>query len=182
MPGTHHKRSRQTGKPGIGFQMELGDTVPVTNAGMNVDTNGQPFILNKDGDTVMSWPSDNVVAPVWLKIALTAGDGSGVISSTANPFGFDVIIVRAVLNITTQSTAAATADIGVDADSDTADDRLIDGLSLATAGLYNNVEDPGTNGEMSLVWDSAEFLTVAEASGDVTGFVGSLYLECIRAI
>jgi hypothetical protein len=35
---------------------------------------------------------------------------------------------------------------------------------------------------MSLVWDSAEFLTVAEASGDVTGFVGSLYLECIRAI
>lgn len=111
-------------------------------------------------------------SPVYTKtinISQVAAVATGVFNSTANPFGRDVLITKAMVRVVTPSDGASTVDIGVAADATTANDGLIDGLSLAAAGLFNNVEDPGTNGELTMVWGSTQYLNVAEASGDVAG-------------
>lgn len=108
-----------------------------------------------------------------------SSSSSNVFANTANPFGVDVIIIRAVLRVATQSTGAATVDIGVGATSSTADDTLIDGLSVAAAGSFDNITDKGTNGKASKLWTSTQYVTVKEASGDVDGLVAKLYLEVI---
>lgn len=108
-----------------------------------------------------------------------SSSSSNVFANTANPFGVDVIIIRAVLRVATQSTGAATVDIGVGATSSTADDTLIDGLSVAAAGSFDNITDKGTNGKASKLWASSQYVTVKEASGDVDGLVAKLYLEVI---
>lgn len=172
-----------------GVNMRLQDTVKSSKAGLGFDTNGMPFIVGPDGSTkLLDLPSltalvSGAVAmtPVVIKIPFTAGDGAGVIQSMANPFGYDVIIDQAVLRITTQSTGASTLDIGIGADATTSNDGLFDGMSGAAAGMFTNTEDPGTNGEQSIVWGSTQFLNIAEASGDVTAIVGALYLTCYRA-
>lgn len=102
---------------------------------------------------------------------------TGVYKSTANPFGSDVLILAATVRVTTASTGASTVDIGVAADATTVNDGLIDGLSLAATGLFTNAEDAGTNGEQTMVWGAAQFLNVAEASGDVAGVVGKLFVQ-----
>jgi len=71
--------------------------------------------------------------------------------------------------IVNASDGASTVDIGIAADAATVNDGLIDGLSMATAGLFNNIEDPGTNGELTMVWGATQYLNIAEASGDVAG-------------
>jgi hypothetical protein len=116
------------------------------------------------------------------KIPLTAGDGSGVIVSTANPEGVDVYITRAILEIETPSTGASTLDIGVDASASVSDDLLFDGYSGATAVITDNIKAKTGNAVEGLKWGSDEFLNVAEASGDVTGLVGNLYVEYIRML
>lgn len=114
-------------------------------------------------------------------IPFTAGDGAGVLQpGTPNPEGVDVYITRALLQITTPSGAASTLDIGVDADANTLDDRLFDGQSGASATVLDNLINGGSNGLQGLLWGKDEFVTIAEASGDVTGIVGTLYLQYVR--
>jgi hypothetical protein len=151
-------------------------------AGLDFDSSGNPQIINTAGVVVAQW--DGVRnAPETYELAVTGGaSSSGVFASTANPFGVSVIITRAILRITTQSTGASTLDIGVGANATTSNDGLIDGLSGATAGLYDNTlaANAGTNGRPSQLWTSTTFLNVAEASGNVDALVGTLYLTIIR--
>lgn len=133
------------------------------------------------GTEVMEYNSA-VLPGGYVSLAVAGASGSsGVFASAANPFGYDVIITGAYLRITTQSTGASTLDIGIGADATTSDDGLIDGLSAATAGLFTNFEDAGTNGEVSIVWGSSQFLNVAEASGDVDGLVATLRVNVVKA-
>jgi hypothetical protein len=111
-----------------------------------------------------------------IAIAGAAGS-SGVFVSTLNPFGVDILIHSAILRITTQSTGAATVDIGVAADATTSNDGLIDGLSVAAAGVFNTAQNGGTNGKNGAVWGAAQYLNVAEASGNVADLVAALHLE-----
>lgn len=101
-------------------------------------------------------------------------------NSTANPFGYSVMILGAYLQVTTQSTIAATFDIGVAADADTSSDLLFDGVAGTAAGLFTNFEDAGTNGEVSQLWTSSTFLNVTEASGAAEGMVATLKVICVR--
>jgi hypothetical protein len=117
-----------------------------------------------------------------FKIELTAGDGAGVTQSQANPEGADLYITRVVVEIETPSTGACTLDIGVAADATTSNDTLIDGLSAATAGIFCNGKDPGSNGKLGKKWGASEFFNVAEASGDITGLVGNIYVDYIRML
>jgi len=119
-------------------------------------------------------------SPWVLAVAVTAGDGAGVTQSTANPYGVSVMITNVVLDITTQSTGACTLDIGVAADATTSSDLLIDGLSAATAGVFSGAVNGGTNGRNAQKWTSSTFLNVAEATGDITGLVGVLYLTLVN--
>lgn len=118
--------------------------------------------------------------PLITVLAITgSSSSSNVFAYTGNPWGVSVIIKKAILYITTNSTGASTVDIGVGASASTADDTLMDGLSAATAGLFDNVTNKGTNGLPQKLWTSSQFVTVKEASGDVDGLVASLYLEVI---
>lgn len=117
-------------------------------------------------------------SPVYTKkidISQVAAVATGVYNSTLNPFGAAVLITKAIVYVVDESTGASTVDIGVAADATTVNDGLFDGLSLAAAGLFTNIEDAGTNGEVSQVWGATQYLNVAEASGDVAG-LGEAYL------
>ena len=112
------------------------------------------------------------------KVALTAATTTAVggVLSVVNPTGVDVMITRLLLNVTTQSTGAASVDIGVDDDGATNSDTLIDGLSVATAGLYDNIENQGTNGKSAVRWPAGYYL-VGTASATTAGMVGYAYIE-----
>jgi len=115
-----------------------------------------------------------------LKIPLVAATGAGGMLSEANPFGVDVLVKRLIVNVTTEATGVATADIGVDADGATGDDTLLDAVDIGTAAiLTDNIETPGTNGQSCVVWGSTQYL-VATASADPAGLVGSVYVEVQR--
>lgn len=106
-----------------------------------------------------------------------AAGSSGVFASFPNPFGQSVLVLSTVLEITTQSTGASTLDIGVAADGTTSNDTQIDGLSGAAAGVFNSNKNKGTNGGAAQRWGAAQFLNVAEASGNVDALVATLYAE-----
>lgn len=120
----------------------------------------------------MSKNAGNNESPVYVRkfdISQVAAVATGVFKSFANPAGRSILITKAMVEIVNAADAAATVDIGVAADETTVNDGLIDGLSVAATGLFNNVEDPGTNGELTQRWGASQFLNVAEATGDVAG-------------
>jgi hypothetical protein len=109
---------------------------------------------------------------------------ANVFASLPNPWGIDVIVTRAVLRVTTKSTAASTLDIGPAADATTSNDTLMDGLDVGTAtGLFTNSNDTdnGTNGLLQAVWAKDGFITIKEASGNVDGLVARLVVHCAPA-
>jgi hypothetical protein len=153
-----------------------------SKAGLHFTTGLEPQVLNAAGTAVAQWDATRSVAETF-ELAITGASGSsGVFASTANPFGYDVIITNAVLRITTQSGAASTLDIGVGANATTSNDGLFDGLSGAAAGLFSNAlaANLGTNGRPAQLWTSSTFLNVAEASGNVDALVGLLQVTVTR--
>lgn len=116
------------------------------------------------------------------KAALSATTGGGGALSLANPEGVDLIVTRLVLDITTKATAACTLDAGVGSSATTSYDNLIDGLDVnAAAGVFDNVEDQGTNGKSAVRWESDGYLTISEKTGAIAGLVGNAYIEYVRA-
>ena len=117
-----------------------------------------------------------------LKVALTAATTTAVggVLKLVNPEGADVIVKRVVLDIITASTGAATVDAGIDTDGTTSSDTLLDGLDVnAAAGVFDNVDDQGTNGQSCVKWASGEYLVIT-ASATVAGLVGNAYVEYDR--
>lgn len=117
-----------------------------------------------------------------LKVPLTAATGTtvGGVLKLVNPEGADLLITRVLFDITTKSTGAATLDVGVDDDGATSNDTIMDGLDVGTAaGLFDNIENQGTNGKSAVRWPSGYYL-VATASASVAGLVGNAYIEYIR--
>lgn len=89
------------------------------------------------------------------------------------------IVDRLEMNITTASTGASTLDCGYTAVSaTTSSDTMLDGVSGTPAALFDSMNaalDSGANAKAQLA-ASAKWITCAEASGDVTGLVGKLYV------
>jgi hypothetical protein len=117
-----------------------------------------------------------------FKRALTAvtTNAPGGALSLPNPEAADLIITRLVVDVVTPSGGAATIDAGVAANGSTSADNLIDGLSVAAAGTFDNIEDGGTNGKASRRWNAAQHLTVT-ASATLAALVANVYIEYIRA-
>lgn len=116
------------------------------------------------------------------KVALTAATTTAVggVLKLLNPESVDLIITKLILDIITPSTGAATVDAGVDDDGATNSDTLIDGKSVATAGVFDNIEDQGTNGRSSVKWPAGYYLVIT-ASATTAGMVGNAYINYIRA-
>ena len=110
---------------------------------------------------------------------ITGGAGStGVFASFASPFPDNsVLIHQVILRVQTQSTGAATLDIGIAADATTASDTMFDAISVAVAGVYNPAEHGGTNGVMTHVLGPTQFINVKEDSGDVNALVADLWID-----
>lgn len=106
------------------------------------------------------------------------------VQSWANPEGAAIIVLRALLNITTQSSGASTIDVGVTTVSaTTTSDTLLDGVSGASAALFDSMNallDSGANAKAQGL-ASGKWVTVTSASGDTTGLVGTLLIEYVLA-
>lgn len=134
------------------------------------------------GEIVYTFNSTTLSPKLVSATAVTGGAGSaGVFASWVNPEAGTILITRAIFNVTTVATAAATINIGTTATSaTTASDTLIDGLDVnAATGIFDNSVNGGTNGKGSQTLASGKWVTVAEATGDVNGLVGNLYLEYV---
>ena len=134
------------------------------------------FATNQEGvDT------QNLSAMVIVEGTLGVADTGGGVASLKNPFGVDVIVLDAVLDITTKAAAACTVDAGIAANGTTLNDKLIDGLDVHTAtGVFSNVHSGGTNGKIQK-WGKDQFFTASKASGAAAGLKGKFYLRCIVA-
>lgn len=124
----------------------------------------------------MSTSTGDNRAPVYVVRQRVTGTAAstGVFAAIQNPHNRRLIITNRYFVADTQSTGASTLDIGVAANATTSADNLIDGVSAATAGV---LQAAGTNGASGRVWEATQFVTVAEASGDVAGLVGILVIE-----
>ncbi len=115
------------------------------------------------------------------RAALSALDTGGGVLSLANPEGADVIVTRLVLDVTTAATGACTVDAGIAAGATTSSDNLVDGLDVHSAtGVFDNIEDKGTNGKTRQKWESDQYLTISMATGAAAGLAGYAYVEYIR--
>lgn len=114
------------------------------------------------------------------KVALAAVDTGGGVFAWANPEAGAIIVERVVIDVTTASTGACTIDVGVTPTSaTTVVDNLLDGQSVATAAVLDNIENQGTNGKSAGRLASGKWVTASVASGASAGLVGSAYIHYI---
>jgi hypothetical protein len=91
----------------------------------------------------------------------------------------DALILRVILDITTQSSGASTIDIGYTATSaTTSSDTLLDGVSGAAVAVFDSGDaglDTGAN-DMAQKAASGKWITADSASGDTTALVANVYI------
>lgn len=116
-----------------------------------------------------------LVHDVTLTAATTTTAGG--VASFVNPWGVDVIIINACIDITTAATTGTnTIDLGIAANGTTSNDTLFDGQA-ASAGQK---APGGTNGLVPRKLTSAQYIT-ATASATLVGMVATLKLIAVRA-
>lgn len=116
------------------------------------------------------------------RVALVASDAAGGMLAWANPYGSSIIVTRVLVDLVTASAGVCTVDVGVAANATTLSDTAIDGLNInAAAGLFDNVENQGTNGKSALKMTSTQYLTASMASGAAAGAAGYFYIEWVPA-
>lgn len=113
------------------------------------------------------------------KIPLVASDAAGGVFAWQNHHSEAVIVTRIVIDLTTKASGAGTLDVGMTATSAaTSADNLIDGLDVnAATGVFDNVENQGTNGTGAQKVASGKWVTASKATGNMAGIVGSAYLH-----
>lgn len=119
-------------------------------------------------------------ATVKESAAITTSTTSGQVVSVQNTEGVDLLVRRALVHLRAASTAACTLDVGIAASQASAD-NLLDGLSVynIAEGLYDNLENAGTNGRACGLWKSGQFVTASVASGNANGLVADFYIDCL---
>lgn len=123
------------------------------------------------------------------KMAINIVGGTSVANAgqgqIANPEGVKCIILRTTLYVVTPSTGAGNLGIGVVASgakgTDILNDLAVNGA--ITGKMYNGhamQNTAKTEITAPAIWSPTDFITFT-ASGDLTGFVGILYVEYVRA-
>ena len=119
-------------------------------------------------------------AGTWLQGSLAASDSGGGVFGLTNSYGTNLCVLRVVLLVTTASSGACTLDVGTTATSvTTTSNNLIDGVSVATAGVYDNIQDAGSTGESVQKWPAGTFLTASMVGGATAGLVGTYAIQVI---
>ena len=119
-------------------------------------------------------------AGTWIKGSLTASDAAGGVLSEENSYGSDLVVLRVVIMVTTgASDSAVRVDIGTASDATTSSDNLIDDLNVSDTGLYDNLDDKGSNGNTVLKWPSGKFINASRVAGATSGLVGTYAIQVI---
>lgn len=130
------------------------------------------------GTTQVTYGSSKPAANV-VKVALATADTAGGVLAWANPTGATIMVTRIIFDVTTPATdGVCTVDVGTAANGTTSNDTLMDGLNVgAAAGVFDNVENQGTNGVGAKKVTSSQYVTASKASGSAAGLVGSAYIH-----
>ncbi len=90
-----------------------------------------------------------------------------------NPEGASVVVKDLWVRVTTAASSAVTADFGTGASSTSASDKLVDGATLGTAGLYSALgAGHGTNGYGNQLLKSTEYVVGRSANKVGSAMVG----------
>ena len=114
-----------------------------------------------------------------IALAAEASPANGGLFSWQNPESV-AVFATVILDVTTQATGAANADVGRAANATTSADTLLDGIDVGAAAIVGNAFDnEGTNGKG---WqrldakDGTNDYVTGTASADSSGLVGSAYV------
>ena len=119
-------------------------------------------------------------AGTWIKGSLTASDAAGGVCREENSYGSDLVVLRVVIFVSTgASDSSVRVDIGTAANATTSADTLIDNLNVSDIGLYDNLDDKGTNGNTVLKWGNNQFINASRAAGATSGLVGTYAIQVI---
>lgn len=112
------------------------------------------------------------------RVALAAVDTAGGVFAWQNPEASAVLVHRVLLDVTTKTTGACTLDAGMTATSATTlADNLIDGQDInAATGVFDNIDNQGTNGTSKQKVAAGKWVTGSVASGASAGLVGFAYI------
>jgi hypothetical protein len=108
-----------------------------------------------------------------IPLGTAAGNG-GVVSWQPSNANIDYIVEQVIVDITAAQ-AGQTVSIGTAANGSTSSANLIDTLSTAATGTFDNVTDKGTNGKSRQRLTAGQFIT-ATASGTPASLAGNLYV------
>lgn len=128
--------------------------------------------LKMGGPAIASVASPRFYVDRTMKLPLAAGvDTGGGIVSWQNMTGQDIIVTRAVLDVTTVATAACSVEVGETAVSGTtASATLIASQDVhSAAGTF-------TSAAASVKVPAGDWITASTASGASAGLVGNLYV------
>lgn len=109
--------------------------------------------------------------------------GTGGVVAWQNPEAGSILVLRAILNLTTVATGACTLDVGVTPTSaTTTSDTLLDGVDAnAAIGVFDSMDsllDAAGNAHAQLL-ASGKWVTIDEKTGDATGLVAKLYIQYV---
>jgi hypothetical protein len=119
-----------------------------------------------------------------IDIAGAASTAAGGIGSVLNPWGEDVLILRATLYVATPSTGSANIDIGVGSAAATDATDIINALAMngaITGKVYNgHAMQNTTKTEITapVVWQD-DYYVCFTGSATTAGLVAKLFLECV---
>jgi hypothetical protein len=108
-----------------------------------------------------------------IPLAQAAGNG-GVVAWQPDNNGIDYIISAVDLDITAAQ-SGQTISVGTAANGSTSSANLLDTLSIAATGTFDNTTDKGTNGKSRQHLTAGQFVT-ATASGTPASLAGNLYI------
>lgn len=119
-----------------------------------------------------------------LTYNLTGGAADSFALAVQNPYTDDLLITRAILDITTAGgTATAVIDVDVVGTATSTGDDIFDGVDANATGIKDNLNDTdnGTNGDVrTLVWEGAgktnDYVTAKILVEAATALVGKLHL------
>lgn len=119
-------------------------------------------------------------AGTWIKGSLTASDSGGGVFSEQNTYGSDLVVLRVVVMVTSAaSDSSVRVDIGTADGATTSSDNLLDDLNVSDVGLYDNLDDKGSNGNTVLKWGASQYITASRAAGATSGLVGTYAIQVI---
>ena len=90
----------------------------------------------------------------YMVAELEGGNANAMAFAVQNPEDVDCVVTNVVLNIETAGgTALSVLDVDVAGDAAATGNKIIDGLDLNSAGVYDRHSSPGANGGGPRKWD-----------------------------